>query len=129
MTSATYESSAFHFPHAAGDTQYRLANAHVCQQVRQVGIVLFDGFSLLGAGFIAEAFQQANQLAAYGGSQGRVEYQVHLLSFSGGVVRCGARRRLRSVPNALISVNMAVPTHCSLQTARLSVMPSMRLRG
>jgi len=90
MTVATSESSYFHFPHAVGGAQYMMANASACQSIRQIGIVLFDGFSLSHAGFIIEAFQLANQLAASFAGQGRIEYQVRLLSFGGGVVLCSS---------------------------------------
>ncbi|MFC0398963.1 helix-turn-helix domain-containing protein [Paraburkholderia rhizosphaerae] len=54
-----------------------------------VGIVLSEGFSLLGAGIIAEAFQLANEMSA--STRGdSVRYRVRLLSLHGGSVTCSS---------------------------------------
>jgi len=52
--------------------------------------VLFDEFSLLRAGIIAEVFQLANQLAANNDAPGGSSYRVRLLSLSGGIVLCSS---------------------------------------
>jgi transcriptional regulator GlxA family with amidase domain len=56
---------------------------------RQIGIVLFEGFSLLRAGIIAEVFNKANQLAVAGTAANSV-YTIKMLSFSGGSVPCSS---------------------------------------
>lgn len=58
---------------------------------RRIGILLFDGFSLLGAGMIAEVFHTANALsddAAEG--DGQTRYEVRFLSLTGGSIACSA---------------------------------------
>jgi AraC family transcriptional regulator, glycine betaine-responsive activator len=57
--------------------------------VRLVGIVLSEGFSLPGAGIVAEAFQLANELSRPVRGD-RVRYRVRLLSRRGGVVTCSS---------------------------------------
>ncbi|CAB3758909.1 helix-turn-helix domain-containing protein [Paraburkholderia humisilvae] len=54
-----------------------------------VGIVLSEGFSLLGAGIVAEAFQLANELSASARGDS-VRYSVRLLSLHGGSVTCSS---------------------------------------
>src|ERR1700742_1802611 len=56
---------------------------------RQIGIVLFEGFSLLRAGIIAEVFSKANQLAVAGSAANSV-YTIKMLSFTGGSVPCSS---------------------------------------
>jgi len=90
MTLATLESISFHFPHALGGTSFTTPSASAKCSVRQIGIVLFDDFSLLRAGIIAEVFKLANQLAASSGMQDRSSYRVRLLSIKGGTVLCSS---------------------------------------
>ncbi len=56
---------------------------------RQIGIVVFEGFSLLRAGIIAEVFNKANQLAIAGTAANSV-YTIKMLSFTGGSVPCSS---------------------------------------
>jgi len=60
---------------------------------RRIGILLFDGFSLLGAGMIAELFHMANAIAAPDapeGEAGQLRYDVRFLSLTGGSIACAA---------------------------------------
>jgi len=90
MTLATLESTSFHFPHALGDASFATPRTSAKCSVRQIGIVLFDDFSLLRAGIIAEVFKLANQLAASSGVQDHSSYRVRLLSIKGGIVLCSS---------------------------------------
>ncbi|HVE07464.1 MAG TPA: helix-turn-helix domain-containing protein [Paraburkholderia sp.] len=54
-----------------------------------MGIVLSQGFSLLGTGIVAEVFQLANEIAQAGRGE-NIGYQVRLLSLQGGAVTCSA---------------------------------------
>ncbi|QYD73292.1 helix-turn-helix domain-containing protein [Paraburkholderia edwinii] len=56
---------------------------------RQIGIVLFEGFSLLRAGIVAEVFNKANQLAVAGSAVNWI-YTVKMLSLAGGNVSCSS---------------------------------------
>ncbi len=56
---------------------------------RRVGIVLSEGFSLLGAGIVAEVFQLANEISVAGRGE-YAGYNVHLLSLQGGGIRCSS---------------------------------------
>jgi transcriptional regulator GlxA family with amidase domain len=60
--------------------------------VKRIGIVLFEGFSLLGAGTVAEAFHRANDIAASDGVQ--APYNVWLLSAEGGSIPCSSSLRV-----------------------------------
>jgi len=60
---------------------------------RRIGILLYDGFSLLGAGLVAELFQTANEITAPSGG-GRITYDVRFLSVEGGSVTCSAAVRV-----------------------------------
>ncbi|SPB15366.1 AraC family transcriptional regulator [Caballeronia novacaledonica] len=53
--------------------------------IKRIGIVLYDGFSLLAAGMLAEALHAANELQAEG-SKHAFTYSVKLISASGGTV-------------------------------------------
>jgi len=64
--------------------------------VRKVGIVLFEGFSLLEAGMLAEAFHIANDIAASGKSK-HISYRVWMLSAEGGYLACSCSLRLSTV--------------------------------
>ena len=59
------------------------------QIAREIGIVLFDGFSLMRAGIIAEVFNKANLIATRRPT-GNAIYTVRMLSFSGGSVPCSS---------------------------------------
>jgi len=60
---------------------------------RRVGILLFDGFSLLGAGLVAELFQTANECSASSAGK-EAAYDVQLLSVDGGSVACSSALRV-----------------------------------
>lgn len=60
---------------------------------RRIGILLYDGFSLLGAGLVAELFQTANEVAAPDGGS-RITYDVRFLSVEGSSVTCSAAVRV-----------------------------------
>ena len=64
-------------------------------EVRHIAILLFDGFSLLGAGIVAEVFHMANELSS---AKARAEctYDVRFLSVDGGNVACSSSVRVRS---------------------------------
>uniref|UniRef100_UPI003F49589E GlxA family transcriptional regulator n=1 Tax=Cupriavidus yeoncheonensis TaxID=1462994 RepID=UPI003F49589E len=58
---------------------------------RRIGILLFDGFSLLGAGMIAEVFHTANALSEDASDQAaQTRYEVRFLSLTGGNIACSA---------------------------------------
>lgn len=57
--------------------------------VKLIGIVLYDGFSLLGAGTLAEALHIANELQS-SSQRGNVTYSVRLVSACGGVIACSS---------------------------------------
>ncbi|SAK48438.1 AraC family transcriptional regulator [Caballeronia catudaia] len=57
--------------------------------VKDVGIVLYDGFPLLAAGMLAEALHVANELQCEG-SKGGLTYRVNLISAHGGTVSCSS---------------------------------------
>jgi transcriptional regulator GlxA family with amidase domain len=73
---------------------------------RQVGLVLFDGFSLLGAGMVAEVLQLANEFAAPDEGGGEPTYRVWLLSLRGGGIACSSSLEL-----ATISIDAASQLH------------------
>ena len=58
-------------------------------QVHRIAIVLFDGFSLLSAGFVAEVFHIANELAV-AKARNDWTYDVRFLSADGGNVACSS---------------------------------------
>ncbi|MFC0401435.1 helix-turn-helix domain-containing protein [Paraburkholderia rhizosphaerae] len=73
---------------------------------RQIGIVLFEGFSLLRAGIVAAVFNKANQLAAAKdanqlsvakGAAGSI-YTIRMLSIAGGSVPCSSSVQLWTDP-------------------------------
>lgn len=59
------------------------------RSVRDVGVVLFEGFSLLTAGVIPEVFQMANEICA-ARSSGDAFYDVRFYSAEGGRVACSS---------------------------------------
>ncbi len=62
-------------------------------ETRQVAILLFDGFSLLGAGTVAEVFHVANELSA-AKARSELTYDVVFLSAQGGNVACSSSVRV-----------------------------------
>ncbi|CAG2131353.1 HTH-type transcriptional activator RhaS [Cupriavidus campinensis] len=62
------------------------------REIRRIGLMLFDGCSLLTAGIIAEAFRMANEIALQ--RTGRPAYQLSLLSHRGGIVACSSSVRI-----------------------------------
>ncbi len=59
---------------------------------RRIGIVLFEGFSLVRAGIIAEVFSWANRLAIAGNETSAI-YTIRMLSSAGGSVPCSSGAR------------------------------------
>ena len=57
--------------------------------VQHIGIVLYNGFSLLGVGTLAEALNIANDLQA-SAEGGCLTYRVSFLSDRGGIVTCSS---------------------------------------
>ncbi|MFM0648602.1 helix-turn-helix domain-containing protein [Paraburkholderia bryophila] len=57
--------------------------------MKLIGILLYDGFSLLGAGTLAEALHIANELQS-SSLRGNVTYSVRLVSACGGVIACSS---------------------------------------
>lgn len=64
----------------------------ISREVRHIGILLFDGCSLLGAGIVAEVFHVANELAA--SSTHDETYDVSILSADGGNITCSSSVRV-----------------------------------
>jgi transcriptional regulator GlxA family with amidase domain len=62
-------------------------------EVRRIAILLFDGFSLLGAGIVAEVFHVANELAVLKARNDWI-YDVRFLSVEGGNVACSSSVRV-----------------------------------
>jgi transcriptional regulator GlxA family with amidase domain len=60
---------------------------------RRIAIVLFDGFSLLGTGLVAEVFHVANEIVSTRSSDEWV-YDVTFLSAGGGNVTCSSSVRV-----------------------------------
>ncbi len=62
-------------------------------EVKRIAILLFDGFSLLGAGIVAEVFHMANELSS---AKTRTDctYDVRFLSVEGGNVACSSSVRV-----------------------------------
>jgi transcriptional regulator GlxA family with amidase domain len=71
----------------------RVAEKSTRCATRRIAIVLFDGFSLLGAGLVAEVFHVANELIATRSSDEWV-YDVSFLSAAGGNVTCSSSVRV-----------------------------------
>ena len=61
-------------------------------EARKIAILLFDGFSLLGAGIVAEVFHVANELSASANDDSA--YDVRFLSADGGHVTCSSSVRV-----------------------------------
>jgi transcriptional regulator GlxA family with amidase domain len=59
------------------------------RSVRDIGVVLFEGFSLLTAGVIPEVFQVANEICV-ARSRGDALYDVRFYSAEGGNVACSS---------------------------------------
>jgi len=62
-------------------------------EIRRIAILLFDGFSLLGAGIVAEVFHVANELAVLR-ARNDWTYDVRFLSVEGGNVACSSSVRV-----------------------------------
>lgn len=60
---------------------------------RRVGILLFDGFSLLGAGLVAELFHTANKVSSPASGK-KLAYDVCFISVDGGSIACSASVRV-----------------------------------
>lgn len=60
---------------------------------RRIGIVLFEGFSLLDAGMLAEVFHNANTLS-FSDPLGSPAYEVQHLSHFGGRIACSSSFRV-----------------------------------
>ncbi|SAL55772.1 AraC family transcriptional regulator [Caballeronia turbans] len=69
-----------------GRHAYSMRNSAV---VKHVGIVLYDGFSLLAAGMVAEALHAANELQSEDANRS-LTYRVNLVSARGGTVSCSS---------------------------------------
>ncbi|SAL34763.1 MULTISPECIES: GlxA family transcriptional regulator [Caballeronia] len=62
-------------------------------EVKRIAILLFDGFSLLGAGIVAEVFHMANELSSVK-AKADCTYDVRFLSVEGGNVACSSSVRV-----------------------------------
>ncbi|WP_244847064.1 GlxA family transcriptional regulator [Caballeronia sp. SL2Y3] len=62
-------------------------------EVKRIAILLFDGFSLLGAGIVAEVFHMANELSSLK-TRAECTYDVRFLSVEGGNVACASSVRV-----------------------------------
>ena len=60
---------------------------------KQIGLLLFKGFSFMTAGMIAEVFDLANELSGQGADKTKL-YSVRLLSIEGGDVVCSSSARV-----------------------------------
>lgn len=60
---------------------------------RRIAIVLYEGFSLLGAGLVAEVFHVANELGSKSANRAQA-YDISFLSADGGNVRCASSVRV-----------------------------------
>ncbi|GJH13525.1 helix-turn-helix domain-containing protein [Caballeronia novacaledonica] len=58
--------------------------------IKLIGILLYDGFSLLGAGTLAEALYIANEIQSPGIGKKAVTYSVRLVSARGGAIACSS---------------------------------------
>jgi transcriptional regulator GlxA family with amidase domain len=72
---------------------WRTGAENASSATRRIAIVLFDGFSLLGAGLVAEVFHVANELAS-SLAQRTHAYDISFLSADGGNVRCASSVRV-----------------------------------
>ncbi len=79
-------SYATSFGDAEISSVYRLSEE---KMVKFIGILLYDGFSLLGAGTLAEALHLSNELQSSASGNG-VTYSVRLVSARGGAVACSS---------------------------------------
>ncbi|WP_250523383.1 MULTISPECIES: helix-turn-helix domain-containing protein [unclassified Caballeronia] len=70
----------------AGDCAYAMHDSTV---IKHIGIVLYDGFSLLAAGTLAEALHVANELQSEAANHS-LKYRVNLVSAHGGTVSCSS---------------------------------------
>jgi len=70
-------------------TEVHTTNRRAKREVRRIAILLFDGFSLLAAGIVAEVFHVANELSGAKEGSG-LPYDVIFLSADGGNVTCSS---------------------------------------
>lgn len=70
----------------SGNHEY---SVQASKAVKNIGIVLYDGFSLLAAGTLAEALHVANELQSEG-ARHSLTYRVNLVSARGGTVACSS---------------------------------------
>ena len=69
----------------------------VRRRIRDIGVVLFDGFSLLTTGVIPEVFQVANEIHA-SRSNGQPLYEVRFYSAEGGSMAWSSSISVRTYP-------------------------------
>lgn len=60
---------------------------------KQIGLLLFKGFSFMTAGMVAEVFDLANEIGGQGNDKAKL-YDVRLLSIDGGDVVCSSSARV-----------------------------------
>lgn len=72
---------------------WRASAQNAPSATRRIAIVLFDEFSLLGAGLVAEVFHVANELASTLAHRAQA-YDVSFLSADGGNIRCASSVRV-----------------------------------
>jgi AraC family transcriptional regulator, glycine betaine-responsive activator len=80
-----------HTPIAAGSSGGPVANARPA--TRRIGVLLFDGFWLLGPGTVVEMFQTANEMATSRAGE-EPPYEVQFLSIDGGSVASSSSVRI-----------------------------------
>ncbi len=68
----------------------RAYSVRASNAIKHIGIVLYDGFSLLAAGTLAEALHVANELQSEGPNDHSLTYRVNLVSVRGGTVSCSS---------------------------------------
>ncbi|MFJ1259963.1 GlxA family transcriptional regulator [Cupriavidus sp. CuC1] len=72
------------------NTDFLQASDHLGRRsARRIGILVFDGFSLLGAGLVAEIFHAANKISRSGAGDDCF-YDVRFLSSHGGNIACSS---------------------------------------
>jgi transcriptional regulator GlxA family with amidase domain len=72
---------------------WRASAQNAPSATRRIAILLFDGFSLLGTGLVAEVFHAANELACTSAHHLQA-YDIAFLSAEGGNVRCASSVRV-----------------------------------
>jgi len=69
--------------------EFHVSTEKMKPKAHRIAILLFDGFSLLGAGIVAEVFHVANELSGAWKSN-CLPYDVRLLSADGGNITCSS---------------------------------------